>query len=91
MMVDIVSDSFLDEMSSNETPHIYSELIKRYSINYSTLLRYASKRNRQEKVLSILKKENPEFEKVVAKIYLVFNLLTYLFCFIGLPILFFYN
>lgn len=64
MMVDIVSDSFLDEMLSNETPHIYSELIKRYSINYSTLLRYASKRNRQEKVLSILKKANPEFEKV---------------------------
>lgn len=65
MMVDIVSDSFLDEMLSNEIPHIYSELIKRYSINYSTLLRYAAKRNRQQKVLSTLKKANPEFERII--------------------------
>lgn len=64
MMVDFIADTFLEEIFSNEIVHIYKELIDKYCINYSTLMRYASKRNRKEQVSIALKMANPSLKLI---------------------------
>ena len=67
MMVDFVADSFLDRIFSGEIVNIYRTLIENYNVNFSTLIRYATKRNKLDVVDNIIKKANPE-------IYKTFNL-----------------
>ena len=55
MLVDAVSDKELVFMQGNELYTIYSNAFSSYSINENRLLRYASRRNRKDKVERILR------------------------------------
>ncbi len=55
MLVDAVSDKELVFMQGNELHTIYANAFSSYSINEKPSLRYASRRNRKDKVERILK------------------------------------
>ena len=55
MLVDAVSDNELSFMQGNEIHTIYANAFSSYFINIHRLLRYASRRNRKDKVERILK------------------------------------
>lgn len=55
ILVDAVSDKELVFMQGNELHMIYANAFTSYSINENRLLRYASRRNRKDKVERILK------------------------------------
>ncbi len=54
LLVDAVGDKELEYLRGNELYHIYSNAFSRYNINKKRLLRYASRRNRKDKVQNIL-------------------------------------
>ncbi len=54
LLVDAVGDKELEYLRGNELYHIYNNAFARYNINQKRLLRYASRRNRKEKVQNIL-------------------------------------
>ncbi|MCD8295946.1 MAG: type IV toxin-antitoxin system AbiEi family antitoxin domain-containing protein [Prevotella sp.] len=55
MLVDAVADKELQHLQGNELFTIYSNAFSDYRIKQTRLLRYASRRNRKDKVLQILK------------------------------------
>lgn len=62
MLVDAVSDKELVFMQGNELHTIYANAFSGYSINKNRLLRYASRRNRKDKVERILKNIETEYD-----------------------------
>ena len=62
MLVDAVSDKELVFMQGNELHTIYANAFSNYSINENRLLRYASRRNRKDKVERILKNIKIEYD-----------------------------
>ncbi len=54
LLVDALVDKELEYLHGNELYHIYNNAFSRYNINTKRLLRYASRRNRKDKALSIL-------------------------------------
>lgn len=59
LLVDAIGDKELAYMQGAETYHIYNNAFARYDINKKRLLRYASRRNRKDKVQSIIDTINP--------------------------------
>ncbi|MCD8203131.1 MAG: type IV toxin-antitoxin system AbiEi family antitoxin domain-containing protein [Prevotella sp.] len=55
MLVDAVADKELQHLQGNELFTLYSNAFSDYRIKKTRLLRYASRRNRKDKVLQILK------------------------------------
>lgn len=55
IMVDIVSDKEFDYAGGAELYHIYNNVFESVDINKKKLLRYASRRNRKERIEHILK------------------------------------
>lgn len=62
MLVDAVSDKELVFMQGNELHTIYANAFSGYSINENRLLRYASRRNRKDKVERMLKNIEVEYD-----------------------------
>jgi hypothetical protein len=54
ILVDVIGDNELFFASGSETYNIYEFAFERNRINKSKLLRYASRRNRKEKVVQII-------------------------------------
>ena len=54
ILVDVIGDNELFFASGSETYNIYEYAFERNRINKSKLLRYASRRNRKEKVVQII-------------------------------------
>ena len=55
IMVDIVSDKMFDYAGGAELYHIYNNVFESVDVNQKKLLRYASRRNRKERIEQILK------------------------------------
>lgn len=55
MLVDAAGDAELDYMGGSELYTIFENAFDAYTINKSKLLRYASRRNRKERIIQILK------------------------------------
>ena len=55
MLVDLFANKLLDILiSKSDFAGIYEEAFSRYNVNYSMLLRYAKRRNKEEKVKSFI-------------------------------------
>jgi hypothetical protein len=54
-LVDLYCDKFWKTLFSSEMYNIYTEVCSNYSINYSTLLSYASRRGKREEIWSYIK------------------------------------
>ena len=59
ILVDIVSDKEFDYAGGAELYHIYNNALESVDINQRKLLRYASRRNRKEKIEQILRSNIP--------------------------------
>lgn len=55
ILVDLYCDKFWKNIFSSEISNIYSEAFGSYSINYSTLLSYASRRGKREDIWNYMK------------------------------------
>ena len=55
ILVDIVSDKVFDYAGGAELYHIYNNVLESVDVNQKKLLRYASRRNRKERIVQILK------------------------------------
>ena len=58
ILVDIVSDKEFDYAAGVELYHIYHNVFESVDVNKKKLLRYASRRNRKERIEQILKSNN---------------------------------
>lgn len=58
ILVDIVADKEFDYTSGTELYYIYSNAFETVDVNKKKLLRYASRRNRKERIEQILKSNN---------------------------------
>ena len=58
ILVDIVSDKEFDYAGGAELYHIYTNAIESVDVNQKKLLRYASRRNRKERIEQILNSIN---------------------------------
>jgi len=58
ILVDIVADKEFDYAGGAELYHIYNNVFESVAVNQKKLLRYASRRNRKERIEQILKSNN---------------------------------
>lgn len=58
ILVDIVSDKEFDYAGGAELYHIYNNVLESVEVNQKKLLRYASRRNRKDRIEQILKSNN---------------------------------
>ncbi len=58
LLVDILCDDDMDYLHGSEWYHILDHVMKTYSVNRSTLLRYASRRNAKVKIVKALENLN---------------------------------
>lgn len=58
ILVDILCDDDMDYLHGSEWQYIFDHVINTYSVNRSTLLRYASRRNAKEKIVKALEDLN---------------------------------
>ena len=58
ILVDIVSDKEFDYAGGAELYHIYNNVLESVDVNQKKLLRYASRRNRKERIEQILRSNN---------------------------------
>lgn len=55
ILVDLYSDKLWKEAFANEIGNIFIEVLSNYNLNYSTLLRYASRRSKREEIIDFIK------------------------------------
>ena len=58
MLVDLYADKEFISFQGNEIYHIYQNAFDKYTINQQTMLRYAGRKNKREKIENILKTIN---------------------------------